>query len=76
MTWGISAPTLQHGFSPVPLCKVVPVHRKKYMVAQAAESCRDAIERDIGFLDLLSVILAFLNPVFGSAEPVPISDFH
>ena len=35
-------------------------------VAQAAESCRDAIERDIGFLDLfVQVIPAFLNPVFG-----------
>ena len=34
-------------------------------VAQAAESCRDAIERDIGFLDLfVQVIPAFLNPVF------------
>ena len=35
-------------------------------VAQAAESCSDAIERDIGFLDLfVQVIPAFLNPVFG-----------
>ena len=34
-------------------------------VAQAAESCSDAIERDIGFLDLsVQVIPAFLNPVF------------
>ena len=65
MTWGISAPTLQAWLFTRFSCKVLSSSEEILRLHRLPNPVVDAIERDIGFLDLsVQVIPAFLNPVF------------